>query len=202
MSSLFLTVDARDSNKVALFSCGKSNLRSGGSTDVPLVDGIKSPDFSLYEESDSQPLLAAWPTVTFEVAYAENDRKLARDCGRYVACSSGKVQLAMGLNIEHYPIEPGNPRKLKRVTCTYWTLDDIKTFVTLKKSGSRLNHLTRCDSYSDHDEEEHVLPAATKFSCVSKVNEKFVKYIVSQQQRYVASPFLFPLVPPLDLCHL
>jgi hypothetical protein len=189
ISNLFFTINDRDSDGVLLYSNGR-DLRSGGSTDVLLVDGIKSPDFSLYEESDVRPMVAAWPTVTFEVAYSERRKKLARDCGRYVACSSGKVQLAIGVNIDHYPIVSGNSRVLKQVMCTFWGLDDVKVFDTLEGAGQQLDHLTRCDEYTDKDDKTFVLPAPTKFSCISRVNRAFVKYVVSEQQRYVVSKFL------------
>ncbi|KAF8816997.1 hypothetical protein BYT27DRAFT_7219552 [Phlegmacium glaucopus] len=46
--------------------------------------------------------MQAWPTVIWEVAYCENEKKLACNLVRYVACSPGslRVHLAIGVNIE------------------------------------------------------------------------------------------------------
>jgi hypothetical protein len=92
MSTLFVNLDAKDSNGSPLFSLSSSNLRLGGSADVDLMNGIKSPDFSLYENHpQKKPLTKAWLTVVWEVAYSQNERKLANDLLRHVACSLGRV---------------------------------------------------------------------------------------------------------------
>jgi hypothetical protein len=51
--------------------------------------------------------MQAWTTVVWEVAYSENEQKLAEDLGRYVVCSLGWVQLAIGVKIKHNPAVPG-----------------------------------------------------------------------------------------------
>ena len=62
-------------------------------------------------------------------------------------------------------------------------------FTTLKESGSQLlNHLMRCDSHAD-EASDYVMPAATKFSCVSKFNGKYIKFVVSQHALYMGSAF-------------
>ena len=73
--------------------------------------------------------------------------------------------------------------------CTLWQADYIEMFATLEESGSELlNHLTRCDEYSA-DADDHVVPVATKFSCVSKFDREYLKFVVSEQALYTASPF-------------
>jgi hypothetical protein len=63
-----VNLDAKDSNGSPLFSFSTSNLRLGGSADIGLMDGIKSPDFILYENHpQKKPLTKAWPTVVWEV---------------------------------------------------------------------------------------------------------------------------------------
>jgi hypothetical protein len=58
LSSLFLIIDVKDPRGFPLFSLGDSGLPVGGSADVKLVDGIKSPDWSLYEDHpNKQPIM-------------------------------------------------------------------------------------------------------------------------------------------------
>jgi hypothetical protein len=107
MSTLFFNVNIDDTEGRSLFSVDASIIRLGGSADVDLEDGIKSPDFSLYKDHPTkQPLMQAWPTVVWEVAYSENEQKLAYDLGRYVACFLSRVWLAIGVKIECDPAVP------------------------------------------------------------------------------------------------
>ena len=99
MSSLFVRL-AQSSGGLPPISGSHSTLRVGGSADVDLVDGIKSSDYSLYENHpQKKPLTKALPTVAWEVAYSQ-DEKLVYDL-RHVTCSLGRVRLAIGVNIEH-----------------------------------------------------------------------------------------------------
>lgn len=192
MSTLFFSVNTNDTEGHSLFSVDVGLVCLGGSTDVDLEDGIKSPDFSLYEDHPTkQPLTQAWPTVVWEVAYSENEWKLAYDLGRYVACSLSRVWLAIGVKIERNPAVPvgQQPRGLKKVTCVFWEADYAETFTTLEELGSQLlNHLTRCDSHAD-EASDYVVPAATKFSCVSKFEGKYIKFVVFQHALYTGSAF-------------
>ena len=111
------------------------------------------------------------------------------DLGRYVTCSLGRVQLAIGLRIEHNCAVAGQPQGLKKVTCAFWKVDYAKTFMTLKELGSELlNHLTRCDEYADNAN-DYIVPATTKFFCVLKFNGKYVKFVVSEHALYTTSSF-------------
>lgn len=105
LSYLFWNLDVYDSKGQCLFNLGTSPIRLGGSADVDLVDGaIKSPDFSMYEDPPTtNPLIMTegMPTVVWEVAYSQDEKKLAYVLGRYVGCSLGSVRLAIGINIEH-----------------------------------------------------------------------------------------------------
>jgi len=179
----------------SLFSVDASVVRLGGSADVELEDGVKSPDFSLYEDHPTKPpATQAMPTVAWEVAYSEDENRLAHDLGRYVACSLGRVRLAVGLKIERNRAVAGQPRGLKKVTCASWEADYAETFATLEESGAKLlNHLTRCDEYAD-DADDYVVPPATKFSCVSKFDGKFIKFVVSEHSLYTASSSMKYLV--------
>lgn len=185
MSTLFWTLDTKDLNLHSLFSAkaGMGAIRLGGSADVKLVDGIKSPDYSMYEVDSKIP----WPTVVWEVAYSENERKLAYDLGRHIACSVGRVRLAIGVKIELNHAPEGLPQSLKKLTCAFWEADRIERYATLQESGSELNRLTRCDEYGNHD--DYVVPPATKFSCAAKFKGQYLKVFVSQHTLYTVSAF-------------
>ena len=76
------------------------------------------------------------------------------------------------------------------MTCALWEADYAETFATLEELGSELlNCLVRCDEYSD-EADDYVMPAATKYSCVSKFDGEYIKFVVSEQARYTASSFL------------
>lgn len=186
MSSLFHNLNLNDSKGTSLFSVD-GNILLGGSADVKLCDGIKSPDFSLYESHPEKlPLTQAWPTVVWEIAYTEDEKKLAYDLGRFVACSLGRVQLAIGVKIERNRIGEAF-RGVKKVTCALWEADYAEGFPTLEASGSpELDRLTRCDAFA-RKAVDYTAPAATKFSCVSKLGDEFVKFLVSQKAIYTAS---------------
>lgn len=187
MSTLFVRL-AQDSRALPPLSGSNSTLRLGGSADVDLVDGIKSPDFSLYDNNpQKKPLTKAWPTVVWEVAYSQDEGKLANDLGRHLACSLGRVRLAIGVNIEHNHAVKGQPRSLKKVTCTFWEPDSVEEFATLEASGSPLNHLMRCDRFATRSV-NYVVPAATRFSCVSEVRGRFMKFFVSKRNHYTIVP--------------
>ena len=71
-------------------------------------------------------------------------------------------------------------------TCTFWEADYTETFTTLEESDSELNRLIWCDAYSN-DADDYVVPTATKFSCVSNFDGKYIKFVVSEQGKYMAS---------------
>ena len=185
-SSLFVWL-AQSPGGLPPISGSHSTLRVGGSADVDLVDGIKSPDYSLYENHpQKKPLTQALPTVVWEVAYNQDEKKLAYDLGRHVTCSLGRVRLAIGVNIEHDRPVKGQPRSLKTVTCAFWEPEFVKEFATLEESGSPLNCLVRCDRSAEHGN-DYVLPVATRFSCVSKYQGRYMKFFGSQQKLYTVS---------------
>jgi hypothetical protein len=109
LTTLWCELLLKNSTSSPLFSVDKSNIRLGGSTDVKLTDGIKCPDFSLYEDHPAKEALTkAYPTVVWEVAYSEDEKKLAHDLGRLLVCSHSRVRLAIGIKITRNP--PGqNP---------------------------------------------------------------------------------------------
>ena len=80
----------------------------------------------------------------------------------------------------------GQPRSLKKVTCIFWEVDSVEEFATLEASRSPLNHLMRCDRFTKNGNDS-VLPAPTRFSCISKVRGRYMKFFVSQRKLYKAS---------------
>ena len=91
ISTLFFSIDTNDAEGCSMFSV---YMDAGGSADVELVDGVKSLDYSMYNDCPmtwKQPMMQSWPTITWEVAYSEDKKQLAHDLGRYVACSLGRV---------------------------------------------------------------------------------------------------------------
>ena len=91
MSSLFVRL-AQGSVGLPPISDSNSTLRVGGSADVNLVNGIKSSNYSLYENHpQKKPLMKVLPSVVWEVAYSQDEMKLAYDLGRHVTCSLGRV---------------------------------------------------------------------------------------------------------------
>ena len=147
MNTLFFTINSKDSSGHSLFSTdtNKDAIRLGGSADVEMMDGsIKSPDYSMYEVAPKPRITEGWPTVVWEVAYSQDEKRLAYVLGRYVTCSAGMIRLAIGINIELDPALQ-QPQNLKTVTCTFWEIEDIQCFATLEESGLELNCLTRCD---------------------------------------------------------
>ncbi|KZP28506.1 hypothetical protein FIBSPDRAFT_852647 [Athelia psychrophila] len=102
-----------------------AQIITGGTTDVRLADGIKVPDYSLYAltanpSSSLSHTLNSYPTVAWEVAYSETERKLARDAARLICFSHGLVQLVVTINITHMQVAT---KELATVRCSCWEMD-------------------------------------------------------------------------------
>ena len=127
MESLWNKVEQSNSDFFAKPTVRKASiLELGGSTDVELADGVKSPDFSLYvidPEAETQKDVDGNcdPVVTFEVAHAENAKKLSMDAARQVLFSKGQILLVVALKVKvnrHHPA-----RELEEVTWAHWEMD-------------------------------------------------------------------------------
>jgi hypothetical protein len=72
-----------------------------GSAEVELADGTrKAPDQGLLDTTPGGPKrLKGWPTVVFEMAWTQTSKELAVVCGRWVAASEAKVNLAVGIDV-------------------------------------------------------------------------------------------------------
>ena len=180
---------AQTSGSLPSFLGSDSILRLGASANIDLEDGAKSPDYGLYEKHPDLadlPLLHVLPTVVWEVAYSDKEAKLAKDLARHVACSNGGVRLAIGVNIEH--VANSSLPVLQKVTCVFWEVDSMEEFATLEESGGVLGQLTRCDKYA-RKARDYVVPAATRYYCVTLVNKTYLKFFVSAAKTYSVSRF-------------
>jgi hypothetical protein len=104
-----------------------SKIVACGTADVPLTKGVKSPDYSLYEVTDSgQPgeaELNSTPTVVFEYGYTETSRKLALDAARHLLLSQGLVQLVVVIDAKRKMGSQDGSMVLDRVTWAHWEVD-------------------------------------------------------------------------------
>ena len=151
---------------------GNGYINPLGSADIQLVDGLrKSPDFSFADSNPDLPLDArGFPTIIWEVALTESSRELAKDCGRFIACSQGRGLLAIGIDIKHAIGD-----RLPTVRCSIWELDEgehIEQWPPTQPSdmmfGQELDTLYRSDMYAAADE-ELVCPPAKSFFCISQL---------------------------------
>lgn len=98
-----------------------SIITEGGSADIFLSYGVKSPDYSWYEEnSESDEIECSYPNIVWEVAFSEPEKKLDRDAARHLCLSSSRVNLVIAVNIESSPASAQPPRELQRMTWEFW----------------------------------------------------------------------------------
>lgn len=146
---------------------GKSSIVMGGSADVKLQQGFKSPDFSLYEvnEGDQNPSEIddiTTPTVVFEVAYTQSTRDVSLEAARHICLTGGDVLLVVVIDIEH---ERGSdPRELKSVTWSHWE-EDLNGYGPIEDADSDDVNVV-CADRGEGEEEDFVLPPATAFKAV------------------------------------
>lgn len=120
-----------------------SEIISCGTASVKLADGVKQPDYSLYERRQGTGSMAAEahalnavPTITWEVGYSESPEKLALDAARMICLSKGLIQLVVTINITSKIQDNdkvGRKRKaeeklprvrvLEGVECAFWEMD-------------------------------------------------------------------------------
>jgi hypothetical protein len=78
---------------------GPPHIDLFGSAEIELADGTrKAPDHSLLDATPGRPIrLKGWLTVVFEMAWTQTSTELAKACGRWVAGSEAKINLAIGI---------------------------------------------------------------------------------------------------------
>jgi hypothetical protein len=175
------------------------HLDHRGQTTLALVNGRKSADFSLVDCTPGlADILAVFPTIVWEVAYTQTSRELAEVCARWIACSLGRVLLAVGIDIveglslktkkaksekakaksEKTKSEKTKSEKTKsekkkectRVDCILWELVESETLPSVPE-GETLNKLVRCDGLEDNFERVVSVAPGTKYYCISGLLE-------------------------------
>ena len=158
------------------------DVEFGGTCLMPLSNGGKSPDFSIFSDDHLDPenrfqrdrgtgQITGFPTVVIEVGYSEKPRNLAEDCGRWIVCSLGRVRLAIGINIDYTlktDKETGElDRTINSIDCFTWEIKKVDKDVQAAP-GERINILTRADGKKRG--------AATQYSCLSLIDKKLYRF--------------------------
>jgi hypothetical protein len=148
---------------------GKSSIVMGGSADVKLRQGFKSPDFSLYEmnegnQNSSEIDDITTPTVVFEVAYTQSTHDVSLEAARHICLTGGDVLLVVVIDIGH---ERGSdPRELKSVTWSHWE-EDLDGYGPIEDADADDVNVVRANKGEGEEEDEDlILPAATAFKAV------------------------------------
>lgn len=169
-----------------------SEIISCGTASVKLADGVKQPDYSLYERRQGTGPMAAEahalnavPTITWEVGYSESPEKLALDAARMICLSKGLIQLVVTINITseiQNTDRVGGKRKveeeelprvraLEGVTCAFWEMD-FNAFNEVPSYSGRLNKLV--------PSHQHHTQPPTSFPTTVSMDSK--KYTVKAMQ--------------------
>jgi hypothetical protein len=117
------------------------------------------------------------PTVVWEVAYSETERKLALDAARHICLSLGLVQLVVAVKIEHCD---SFPKRLERVTWSHWELVDAEP---VAEWGGALDDPQPFgwDAVTNHD---FVPPIGTKYQAVVKIGSALQRVTAEQTQTH------------------
>ncbi|KJA23583.1 hypothetical protein HYPSUDRAFT_581959 [Hypholoma sublateritium FD-334 SS-4] len=132
------------------------HIQAYGSADVHLEDGTtKSPDYSYYDpnkppkDSMLERYRRMYPTIIWEVAFAEDARKLGSDCARWVGASGGNINMAISITIQSLS-EPDITEEFSgSITISVWRVHDF-----IEDEGTNdceCGFLRRTDGHSDED---------------------------------------------------
>jgi len=76
------------------------HIDNGGTTEVKLADGAKSPDCCFWDKTPvDDERLKNKPTVVIEVRWTQTSEELAKACSRWIAASFAQVNLAIAIDI-------------------------------------------------------------------------------------------------------
>lgn len=109
-------------------------LVNGASSDIPLLIGTKSPDFSLYDDSTNHPfdgntVAEVYPTIVFEVAYSQNLRKVSEAAARVIGGSFGAVKLVVVIKLQYNTPDDsfdGIRPHIDTATADIWAMTDLE----------------------------------------------------------------------------
>lgn len=166
-----------------LFRYSENNIRIPPSLDIALQDGGKSPDFCLCDDSPTVSLkeLRSTPTITFEVGYSEEERKLFKDAARLVACSGGSIRLAIAVKITRAAPKTA-PRVVSEMTWSFWEVEDHEILTPEQGASEALDCLIRDDGYNEDG--DYMVPPGIKYYCITKVKESYVRLNVARTKVY------------------
>ena len=147
---------------ISSFNDSKPDVRFGGTAYTRLNDGGKCPDFGIFSDDDNdlakhfhpgdgKDHTVTFPTVVIEVGYSESKRDLAEACARWISCSTGRVCLAIGIDI-NYRFEKDEDgetivgsRKLDDIYLYVWTMEGVTKHLALP-ANEELDILKRADN--------------------------------------------------------
>jgi hypothetical protein len=145
----------------------KGSIASYGQANIPLSEGTKSPDYTLYEACDKTT--DPRPTVAWEVGYSEGEKKLALDAARLLCLSHGMVRLVVTIKIAHKPYT--FPRELARVTWRHWEVDPDALTLVANSDGITIDDP---EPVSDQIYQAHISTKGGIYRIVARVTESFV----------------------------
>jgi hypothetical protein len=124
MTALFVNLERKGGSYPSQYNTRE--IYTFGQANVDLVEGSKSPDYTLYDlgKDDGDSDTAITPTIAWEIGYAENEKKLEMDAARLICLTEGLVLLVVTVKISHEPNV--YPKKLKRVVWQHWELDSTQ----------------------------------------------------------------------------
>lgn len=173
---LFETMSV-NGNSYPRASYNGSTILAGGTADVHFANGIKAPDYSLYEnredlgraiDQDDNTL----PTILWEVAYSQGERKLALDAGRVICLTQGGVQLVVVINITHK--KDSSPKSLQSVTWAHWEMD-YNAWEELEDTWKGPIDNVVPDRGNEVVDEDFVHPIPTAYSAVIRTDDGLVR---------------------------
>ena len=111
-----------DPGMLPVYCSEPPHIGLGGCFHVQLADGCKSPDASYVNNTPGiEERLKGIPTVVLGVEWTEVSNKIAHDCGRWIACSWGRTNLTIGIDIIEKEAED-ECTELAQLWCTVWEL--------------------------------------------------------------------------------
>jgi len=167
-----------DPDMLPVYRSEPPHIGLGGCSRVRLADGRKSPDASYVDNTPGiEERLKGIPTVVFEVGWTEVSNKVAHDCGRWIACSLGRTNLAIGIDIIGKEAEDGRT-ELAQLWCTVWELVGTDTLLECPVDED-LNRLIRTDGHFEDPEFLIDVPPATSYACISAFSPDFLEQVAA-----------------------
>ncbi|PFH47579.1 hypothetical protein AMATHDRAFT_67553 [Amanita thiersii Skay4041] len=106
-------------------------LEAGGSSDIALFKGTKTPDYSIYDMTPANMELTLQPTVTFEIAYCQPLNHVSKVAAFTIGSSFGAVKLVIVIKIDYSALPGAGSSECVRVsngkvTAYYWMMTGLE----------------------------------------------------------------------------